>query len=45
MVEQAEAENALLLSIDWAKRQSAVLFELKAATDLSELLLRKAAHP
>jgi hypothetical protein len=39
--EEAEAEKALLLSIDWAKRQSAVLFELKAATDLAELLLRK----
>jgi predicted ATPase/DNA-binding winged helix-turn-helix (wHTH) protein len=39
--EEAEAENALLLSIDWAKRQSAVLFELKAATDLAELLLKQ----
>jgi predicted ATPase/DNA-binding winged helix-turn-helix (wHTH) protein len=39
--EEAQAENALLLSIDWAKRQSAVLFELTAATDLAELLLRK----
>src|SRR5216683_4081311 len=43
--EEAEAENALLLSIDWAKRQSAVLFELKAATDLAELLLRKRRTP
>jgi predicted ATPase/DNA-binding winged helix-turn-helix (wHTH) protein len=43
--EEAEAENALLLSIDWAKRQSAVLFELKAATDLAELLLRKRRIP
>jgi len=42
---EAEAENALLLSIDWAKRQSAVLFELKAATDLAELLLRKRRIP
>src|SRR5712675_3447780 len=43
--EEAEAENALLLSIDWAKRQSAVLFELTAATDLAELLLRKRRIP
>jgi len=43
--EEAEAENALLLSIDWAKRQSAVLFELKAATDLAELLRRKRRIP
>jgi tetratricopeptide (TPR) repeat protein len=43
--EEAEAENALLLSIDWAKRQSAVLFELTAATDLAELLLRKRCIP
>jgi tetratricopeptide (TPR) repeat protein len=37
--EYSEAEKGLLLSIDWAKRQSAGLFELKAATDLAELLL------
>ena len=37
--EYREAEESLLLSIDWAKRQSAGLFELKAATDLAELLL------
>src|SRR5229473_3280061 len=43
--EEAEAENALLLSIDWAKRQSAVLLELTAATDLAELLLRKRRIP
>jgi hypothetical protein len=43
--EEAEAENALLLSIDWAKRQSAVLFELKAATDLAELLLKQDRVP
>jgi tetratricopeptide (TPR) repeat protein len=43
--EEAEAENALLQSIDWAKRQSAVLFELKAVTDLAELLLRKRRTP
>jgi predicted ATPase/DNA-binding winged helix-turn-helix (wHTH) protein len=36
-----EAEGSLLSAIDWAKRQSAGLFELKAATDLSELLLKQ----
>jgi predicted ATPase/DNA-binding winged helix-turn-helix (wHTH) protein len=36
-----EAEQSLLSAIDWAKRQSAALFELKAATDLAELLLRQ----
>jgi tetratricopeptide (TPR) repeat protein len=35
-----EAEESLLSAIDWAKRQSATLFELKAATDLAELLLK-----
>jgi predicted ATPase len=35
-----EAEENLLSAIDWAKRQSATLFELKAATDLAELLLK-----
>jgi tetratricopeptide (TPR) repeat protein len=39
--DHAEAEQSLLLSIDCAKRQSAGLFELKAATDLAELLLRQ----
>ena len=43
--EDAEAEACLLLSIDWAKRQSAMLFELKAATDLAELLFRKRRIP
>jgi hypothetical protein len=33
-----EAEESLLLAIDWAKRQHASLFELKAATDLAGLL-------
>jgi predicted Zn-dependent protease len=33
-----EAETSFLSAIDWAKRQSATLFELKAATDLAELL-------
>jgi predicted ATPase/DNA-binding winged helix-turn-helix (wHTH) protein len=36
-----EAEESLLSAIDWAKRQSATLFELKAATDLAELLLKQ----
>ncbi|MEH2482395.1 putative ATPase/DNA-binding winged helix-turn-helix (wHTH) protein [Nitrobacteraceae bacterium AZCC 2146] len=36
-----EAEGSLLSAIDWAKRQSATLFELKAATELAELLLRQ----
>src|SRR5712675_884098 len=36
-----EAEASLLSAIDWAKRQSATLFELKAATDLAEVLLKQ----
>jgi predicted ATPase/DNA-binding winged helix-turn-helix (wHTH) protein len=36
-----EAEESLLSAIDWAKRQSANLFELCAATDLAELLLEQ----
>ncbi len=36
-----EAEESLLSAIDWAKRQSATLFELKAATDLAELSLKQ----
>jgi predicted ATPase/DNA-binding winged helix-turn-helix (wHTH) protein len=36
-----EAEASLLSAIDWAKRQSAGLFELRAATDLAELLLKQ----
>jgi tetratricopeptide (TPR) repeat protein len=36
-----EAEESLLSAIDWAKRQSATLFELTAATDLAELLLKQ----
>jgi predicted ATPase/DNA-binding winged helix-turn-helix (wHTH) protein len=39
--DHAEAEQSLLSSIDWAKRQSATLFEVKAATDLAELLLKQ----
>jgi tetratricopeptide (TPR) repeat protein len=41
----AEAEASLLLAIDWAKRQSANLFELKAAMDLAELLLQRNRVP
>ena len=40
-----EAERSLLSSIDLAKRQSATLFELKAATDLAELLLKQDRVP
>ena len=40
-----EAERSLLSSIDLARRQSATLFELKAATDLAELLLRQERMP
>jgi tetratricopeptide (TPR) repeat protein len=40
-----EAEGSLLSAIDWAKRQSAALFELKAATELAELLLRPGRVP
>jgi tetratricopeptide (TPR) repeat protein len=39
--DHAEAEQSLLSSIDWAKRQSTTLFELKAAKDLAELLLKQ----
>jgi hypothetical protein len=38
-----EAKGSLLSAIDWAKRRSATLFELKAATELAELLLRPGA--
>jgi tetratricopeptide (TPR) repeat protein len=34
-----EAEKSLLSSIEWARRQSANLFELKSAIDLADLLL------
>jgi len=34
-----EAEKSLLSSIEWARRQSAYLCELKSAIDLAELLL------
>ena len=41
----SEAEASLLSAIDWAKRQSAALFELRAATDLAELLLKQDRSP
>jgi tetratricopeptide (TPR) repeat protein len=40
-----EAEESLLSSIEWARRQSATLFELKSAIDLSELLLSQRRMP
>jgi len=40
-----EAERSLLSSIEWARRQFATLFELKAATDLAELLLKQGRVP
>ncbi|WP_197087002.1 winged helix-turn-helix domain-containing protein [Bradyrhizobium sp. LTSPM299] len=40
-----EAERSLLSSIEWARGQSAPLFELKAATDLAELLLKQGRVP
>jgi len=40
-----EAEESLLSAVDWAKRQSAALFELKAAMDLAELLLKQRRVP
>jgi tetratricopeptide (TPR) repeat protein len=40
-----EAEASFLSAIDWAKRQAAGLFELKAATDLAELLLKQDRWP
>ena len=40
-----EAETSLLSAIDWAKRQSPTLFELKAATDLAELLQKQGRVP
>jgi predicted ATPase/DNA-binding winged helix-turn-helix (wHTH) protein len=39
--DHVDAESSLLSAIDWAKRQSATLFELMAATDLAELLLKQ----
>jgi predicted ATPase/DNA-binding winged helix-turn-helix (wHTH) protein len=43
--DQAEAEDSLLSSVEWARGQSAVLFELKAATDLAALLLKQRRVP
>jgi tetratricopeptide (TPR) repeat protein len=40
-----EAETSFLSAIDWASRQSATLFELKAAMDLAELLLKQRRVP
>jgi predicted ATPase/DNA-binding winged helix-turn-helix (wHTH) protein len=40
-----EAEASFLSAIDWAKGQSATLFELKAAMDLAELLLKQRRAP
>src|SRR5712672_1613648 len=40
-----EAEASFLSAIDWAKRQSAGLFELMAATDLAQLLLKQDRMP
>jgi predicted ATPase/DNA-binding winged helix-turn-helix (wHTH) protein len=40
-VDHVDAESSLLSAIDWAKRQSATLLELMAATDLAELLLKQ----
>jgi predicted ATPase/DNA-binding winged helix-turn-helix (wHTH) protein len=40
-----EAEASFRSAIDWAKRQSATLFELKAAMDLAELLLKQGRMP
>jgi predicted ATPase/DNA-binding winged helix-turn-helix (wHTH) protein len=40
-----EAETSFLSAIDWANRQSATLFELKAAMDLAELLLKQRRVP
>jgi tetratricopeptide (TPR) repeat protein len=40
-----EAKGSLMSAIDWAKRQSTTLFELKAAVDLAELLLEQDRVP
>lgn len=40
-----EAEESLLSAIDWAKRQSATLFQLTAATELAELLQKQERLP
>ena len=43
--DHVEAEASLLSAVDWAKRQSATLFELKAANDLAALLLKQGRAP
>jgi predicted ATPase len=43
--DHVDAEESLLSAIDWAKRQSATLFELTAATDLAALLLKQDRSP
>jgi predicted ATPase/DNA-binding winged helix-turn-helix (wHTH) protein len=43
--EYLEAEENLLSAIDWAKRQSATLFELKTAADLALLLQKQGRIP
>jgi tetratricopeptide (TPR) repeat protein len=40
-LDHVEAESSFLTAIDWAKRQSATLLELMAATELAELLLKQ----
>jgi hypothetical protein len=40
-----EAERSLMSSIEWARRQSANLFELKSAIDLAELLMSQKRMP
>jgi predicted ATPase/DNA-binding winged helix-turn-helix (wHTH) protein len=40
-----QAEENLLLAIDWAKRQFATLLELTAAADLAELLQKQGRMP
>jgi tetratricopeptide (TPR) repeat protein len=41
----SEAERSFLSSIEWARRQSAALFELQAAMDLAELLQKQDRAP
>ncbi|MEH2548445.1 putative ATPase/DNA-binding winged helix-turn-helix (wHTH) protein [Bradyrhizobium sp. AZCC 2262] len=40
-----DAERSLMSSIEWSRRQSANLFELKSAIDLAELLLSQKRMP
>jgi predicted ATPase len=41
----SQAEGSLLSAIDWARRQSATLFELKAVTAFAELLQKQGRVP